>query len=1127
MNRISNIRSVHAYKKLVTFCDFKLLSYISYHDKVGRYPFSTLQNNKTITESRVSTKETVVKLKVEPFEELLKVLEAREHNLQDKSQSKDKASEYDSQIPIILNYQDNETTASEKYFSKPSEKKIDFVSTNGIFSVKSSLKNKKSADVKAKGEEGQKTKASKTKKTKQKLSSRQEYVSQLTRHSNDLRDLKSYLQVMIEADEVEKAQIYLRKQMLLFKKKYQLQNLSDVDLYNLLISGWARKGRIDKVKLIFSLIKEDNLSPNLQSYAGYLEAFSNSKFMHVSEIQKVVDEMKTMGFVPGDILANCVFKGDQREKIFKVLGFLGVDISPFLPEIGEAYFCKLLQHLNDKSFGGSESFPSACYEEKDIDFLASSQLEIENNCSIKIRSIAAITKPNHLTIKSRKYLEECEGVWQKKLMAAVKTFKSREKSCHKQGFHKEESIYPYIATVDNDILVNLLLQQIKVLALTSESFGTYEKFFYKELGRKVMNHYFVWLNKKNQVTDKELLIYKEYLHYFLDPELLSKYSPREYWEYLKSQNPDGPTIDIANVPWPNGALVKIGSELFDILRGTITFDQNRIQRKASKKISMTPAFYITYKFDADMKNPKCIETHNSLCKLYRDANLDLEFDPTSVPMVSPPRPWVKHDSGGLLITPIPFIRFNENAVHQTTFYSTVPSKQLNPCFDSLNSLSNVAFKISEDVLDLIIGNDLIRSVLLFAEGQPLGKNGLNWLKIHLVNLTGHKKRDPHRIRLQYADDNIDKILDSADHPLEGERWWTTSDKPWQTLACCKELANALRHPNPEEYVSHFPIHQDGSCNGLQHYAALGRDELGAIEVNLQPSDAPQDVYSAVAALVEKERLEDAADGVEVAQKLDGFVKRKVVKQTVMTFVYGVTKYGAKQQILKQLKDIPEFDAKYCQGASSYLMEKIFFSIKEMFTATQEIQDWLTDCAEQITKVSGDPLKWVTPLGLPVIQPYHKKKTLKSSKYSLQGKESCLNYTSHYEPYQLPDCRKQKNGFAPNFIHSLDASHMMLTSLFCQRQGITFASVHDCYWTHASTVEIMNKICRQQFVSLHEESILEDLSAFFLDEYARVVDEQMQRKNLEQKTKLRDLINRVPKKGKFNLEGVLESEYFFS
>ena len=33
--------------------------------------------------------------------------------------------------------------------------------------------------------------------------------------------------------------------------------------------------------------------------------------------------------------------------------------------------------------------------------------------------------------------------------------------------------------------------------------------------------------------------------------------------------------------------------------------------------------------------------------------------------------------------------------------------------------------------------------------------------------------------------------------------------------------------------------QDGSCNGLQHYAALGRDVLGGRSVNVLPSEKPQ------------------------------------------------------------------------------------------------------------------------------------------------------------------------------------------------------------------------------------------------------------------------------------------------
>lgn len=76
-----------------------------------------------------------------------------------------------------------------------------------------------------------------------------------------------------------------------------------------------------------------------------------------------------------------------------------------------------------------------------------------------------------------------------------------------------------------------------------------------------------------------------------------------------------------------------------------------------------------------------------------------------------------------------------------------------------------------------------------------------------------------------------------------------SDEPWQTLACCMEVAAAVRSPDPRLHVCHFPVHQDGSCNGLQHYAALGRDAHGAAQVNLQPAERPQDVYSGVAALV--------------------------------------------------------------------------------------------------------------------------------------------------------------------------------------------------------------------------------------------------------------------------------------
>lgn len=257
-----------------------------------------------------------------------------------------------------------------------------------------------------------------------------------------------------------------------------------------------------------------------------------------------------------------------------------------------------------------------------------------------------------------------------------------------------------------------------------------------------------------------------------------------------------------------------------------------------------------------------------------------------------------------------------------------------------------------------------------------------------------------------------------------------------------------------EFESGFPIHQDGSCNGLQHYAALGRDTPGAISVNLAPAEVPQDVYSAVAALVEENRARDAQNNVKVAAVLDGFIRRKVIKQTVMTTVYGVTRYGARKQIARQLEYIDEFPKEWIWPASSYLTVKTFDALSEMFTSAKEIQDWFTDCARLISAVCAQNVEWVTPLGLPVVQPYNRADRPVASSKSAQLPE-------HFamDSYEKPNIMKQKNAFPPNFVHSLDSSHMMLTSLYCERAGLTFISVHDCYWTHACTVPTMNRVRR--------------------------------------------------------------------
>lgn len=409
-----------------------------------------------------------------------------------------------------------------------------------------------------------------------------------------------------------------------------------------------------------------------------------------------------------------------------------------------------------------------------------------------------------------------------------------------------------------------------------------------------------------------------------------------------------------------------------------------------------------------------------------------------------------------------------------------------------------------------MGADHMRGLLVFAKGKPLGENGLRWLKVHLANVFGFDKASLQE-REDFTTSNLENIYDSADNPLSGRRWWLQAEDPWQCLATCIELRDALSSPDPAAFVSHLPVHQDGTCNGLQHYAALGGDTWGAQQVNLIPGERPADVYSAVAKLVEEEATKDAEQGHEVAKILCGKVTRKVVKQTVMTNVYGVTFVGAKRQVGKQL------DALYPNLAketgiptnimAAYIATKIAAALSNMFKGAHEIQGWLGEIGgrvcravtpEQLSRIPVDngsgkrkkaggseedlnkqfrsTLVWTTPLRMPVVQPYRKLGTRTVS--------TCLQVLvmaaeEHDDPVNR---RKQLQAFPPNFIHSLDASHMMLSALECHEIGLTFAAVHDSFWTHAADVDAMNAVIRDSFIRIHSEDVIGRLKAEFEARY---------------------------------------------
>ncbi|ODN75356.1 hypothetical protein, variant 1 [Cryptococcus amylolentus CBS 6039] len=403
-----------------------------------------------------------------------------------------------------------------------------------------------------------------------------------------------------------------------------------------------------------------------------------------------------------------------------------------------------------------------------------------------------------------------------------------------------------------------------------------------------------------------------------------------------------------------------------------------------------------------------------------------------------------------------------------------------------------------------VGDDLCRGLLTFGTKKPLGTTGLRWLQIHLANVYGYDKASFEE-RAQFAQAHQADIFDSADNPLGGNRWWLNAEDPWQCLATCFELTSALRSPHPEAFESSLPVHQDGTCNGMQHYAALGGDVQGAKAVNLEAGDRPADIYTGVVDIVNRVIEEDKKSGHAVACLIDEALGRKVVKQTVMTTVYGVTFVGARDQIAKQLQARGDVSQDDIFAVSSYIAKTVLNCIGDLFSGAKSIMDWLataarlisrsipyeraSDAASQLTTTSRSgkvvsraskefmsAVIWTTPLGLPVVQPYRKaqKKQIMTALQSVYISDP--NAPAEVSP------QKQATAFPPNFIHSLDATHMLLTALKCKQNNIAFASVHDSYWTHAATVEPMSDLIRGTFVELHSQDLVGKLRQEFLSRY---------------------------------------------
>ncbi|BFZ26186.1 hypothetical protein BsWGS_29225 [Bradybaena similaris] len=76
---------------------------------------------------------------------------------------------------------------------------------------------------------------------------------------------------------------------------------------------------------------------------------------------------------------------------------------------------------------------------------------------------------------------------------------------------------------------------------------------------------------------------------------------------------------------------------------------------------------------------------------------------------------------------------------------------------------------------------------------------------------------------------------------------------------------------------------------------------------------------------------------------------------------------------------------------------------------------------------------------------------------------------------------------------------------------------------------MNKVCPEQFINMHKQPLLEDLSQHLTSVLTAAAQDpnllvEMKKMNLQS---LCDLLASVPKRGSFDLDNVRQSTYFFS
>lgn len=406
------------------------------------------------------------------------------------------------------------------------------------------------------------------------------------------------------------------------------------------------------------------------------------------------------------------------------------------------------------------------------------------------------------------------------------------------------------------------------------------------------------------------------------------------------------------------------------------------------------------------------------------------------------------------------------------------------------------------------GSDLQKALLEFSEGMPVDTpDAIRWFHVQGANKWGFDKATLEE-RQAWVIERQELIVSFASDPVNNTGWKEAGD-PLQFLAWCLEYRDWLNDTSGS-FLSHLPISMDGSCNGLQNLSALLRDEIGGYATNLTANKKMQDIYGKVASAATARMLamqyEDPDKELIRLRWLEHGINRSVVKRSVMTTPYGVTKRSAIDYVIEDyLKPAGDtvFPKAQWMKAATVLMDHAWPAIGDVVVKGREAMDWLRKAARIIMKQADpeDPvIDWLSPSGFPASQAYYETEVHRINT-KLHGTVKIRVLTEIDES----DDARHATGLAPNFVHSMDAAHLHLTTAAAASRAIdALAMIHDDYGTHAANAQKLYEIIREQFVLMYENH---DPIADFEKKYLCVPS--------------------APQRGTLDIREVLQSLYFFS